>query len=145
MLMCAIYKSTRILQREHIAVDEILVAALFRRNAVQVFQLPDVICGHPAVLATDGVAVHAALVIATEQTFQIEFHIVPGLLLTGQKGALNGLLPTDDPGVQGVLDELQRLLLNIRKLDFSRSPTMWGGTRKIRAISLIWNLRVSRN
>ena len=33
----------------------------------------------------------------------------------------------------------------LEKLDFSRSPTMWGGTRKIRAISLIWNLRVSRN
>ena len=33
----------------------------------------------------------------------------------------------------------------LEKLDFSRSPTMWGGTRKIRAISLIWNFRVSRN
>ena len=31
------------------------------------------------------------------------------------------------------------------KLDFSRSPTIWGGTLKIRAISFIWNLRVSRN
>ena len=31
------------------------------------------------------------------------------------------------------------------KLDFSKSPTMWGGTRKIRAISLIWNFLVSRN
>ena len=33
----------------------------------------------------------------------------------------------------------------LEKLDFSRSPTMWGGTRKMRAISSIWNLRVSRN
>ena len=33
----------------------------------------------------------------------------------------------------------------LEKLDFSRSPTMWGGTRKIRAISLIWNFLVSRN
>src|SRR5574344_2816740 len=33
----------------------------------------------------------------------------------------------------------------LEKLDFSRSPTIWGGTLKIRAISLIWNLRVSRN
>lgn len=33
----------------------------------------------------------------------------------------------------------------LEKLDFSRSPTMCGGTLKIRAISLIWNLRVSRN
>ena len=31
------------------------------------------------------------------------------------------------------------------KLDFSKSPTICGGTRKIRAISLIWNFRVSRN
>ena len=28
---------------------------------------------------------------------------------------MNGLLPTDDPGVKGVLHELQGLLLNIRK------------------------------
>ena len=33
----------------------------------------------------------------------------------------------------------------LEKLDFSRSPTMWGGTRKIRAISLIWNFLVSKN
>lgn len=33
----------------------------------------------------------------------------------------------------------------LEKLDFSRSPTICGGTLKIRAISLIWNLRVSRN
>lgn len=33
----------------------------------------------------------------------------------------------------------------LEKLLFSRSPTMWGGTRKMRAISLIWNFLVSRN
>ena len=33
----------------------------------------------------------------------------------------------------------------LEKLDFSKSPTMWGGTRKMRAISLIWNFLVSRN
>ena len=33
----------------------------------------------------------------------------------------------------------------LEKLDFSRSPTIWGGTRKIRAISLTWNFRVSKN
>ena len=33
----------------------------------------------------------------------------------------------------------------LEKDDLSRSPTMWGGTRKMRAISSIWNLRVSRN
>ena len=31
------------------------------------------------------------------------------------------------------------------KLLLSRSPTMCGGTRKMRAISSIWNLRVSKN
>ena len=33
----------------------------------------------------------------------------------------------------------------LEKLLFSRSPTMCGGTRKILAISLIWNFLVSRN
>ena len=33
----------------------------------------------------------------------------------------------------------------LEKLDFSRSPTMCGGTLKIRAISLIWNFLVSKN
>ena len=33
----------------------------------------------------------------------------------------------------------------LEKLDFSKSPTMWGGTRKMRAISLIWNFLVSKN
>jgi hypothetical protein len=32
------------------------------------------------------------------------------------------------------------MLLNV---DLSRSPIMWGGTRKMRAISLSWNFRVS--
>ena len=31
------------------------------------------------------------------------------------------------------------------KDDFSRSPIIWGGTRKIRAISSSWNFLVSRN
>ncbi len=33
----------------------------------------------------------------------------------------------------------------LEKLDFSGSPTMWGGTLKSRAILLIWNFLVSRN
>lgn len=74
--MC-ICKSTRILQWEHIAVNEVQIAAVLLRDTVEVFKLPDVICGHPAVLAADGVPVHAALVIAAEQTFQIELHEIP--------------------------------------------------------------------
>ena len=55
------------------------VAALLGRNAVKVFQFTDIVGGHPTVLATNGVAVHAALVIATEQTLQIEFHEILAL------------------------------------------------------------------
>ena len=79
--MGCICKSTRIFQREHIAVDEVQIAALFFRDAVEVFQLPDVVCGHPAVLAADGVPVHAALVIAAKQAFQIELHEIHGFFV----------------------------------------------------------------
>ena len=61
-------------QREHIAINEIQVAAVLRRNAVQVFQLPDIVGGHPAVLAGSGIAGHTAGIIATEETLQIKLH-----------------------------------------------------------------------
>jgi len=76
-----ICKSTRILQREHIAVNEVQIAAILCRDTVEVFQLPDVVCGHPAVLAADGVPVHAALVIAAKQAFQIELHEIHGFFV----------------------------------------------------------------
>ena len=98
MIGVDIRKSSGVLQREHIAVDEIQVAAVLCRDAVEVFQLSDVICGHPAVLAADGVPVHAALVIAAEQTFQIELHEIHAFFVLGQKRPLNGLLPADDQG-----------------------------------------------
>ena len=75
--MGCICKSSGVFQREHIAVDEVQVAAVLCRDTVEVFQFPDVICGHPAVLATDGVPVHAGLIVSAEQTFQIEFHEIP--------------------------------------------------------------------
>ena len=74
MIGVDVCKSSGVLQREHIAIDEVQVTTVLCRDAVKVFQFPDVVCGHPAVLATDGVPVHAALVIAAQQTFQIELH-----------------------------------------------------------------------
>src|SRR5699024_2217347 len=84
VIVCCICKSTRILQWEHIAVDKVKVAAFFRRNTVEVFQFTDIVCRHPTVLATDGVTVHTALVIATEQTFQIELHEIILLFRIGK-------------------------------------------------------------
>lgn len=87
--MGCICKSTRILQREHIAVNEVQIAAVLCWDAVEVFQLTDVVGGHPAVLAADGVPVHAALVIAAQQTFQIELHKIHSFLVLGQKRPLD--------------------------------------------------------
>nr|DAO53593.1 MAG TPA: hypothetical protein [Caudoviricetes sp.] len=110
-----ICKSPGIFQREHIAINEVQIAAILCRDTVEVFQLTDVVCGHPAVLTANGVPVHAALVITTEQTLQIELHEILCLFALGQECPLNGLLPTDDPGVKRVFHKLKGLLLNIRK------------------------------
>ena len=69
---------------EHIAIDEIQVAALLNRDTILILQLTDVIGGHPAVLSGDGIAVHPALVVATEQTFQVELHKILLFFLWGQ-------------------------------------------------------------
>ena len=74
-------------EREHIAIDEVQIAALLRRDAVEVFQLPDVVGGHPAVLPRGGVTVHAALIIAAQQTFHIEFEEVLFLFFRREKGS----------------------------------------------------------
>ena len=102
-------------EREHIAIDEVQIAAFLRRDAVEVFQLPDVVGGHPAVLPRGGVTVHAALIIAAQQTFHIEFEEVLFLFFRREKGTGQGLFPAHHPRVQRVLHKLQRLLLNIRK------------------------------
>lgn len=74
-------------QREHIAIDEVQVAAFFSRNAVEVFQLPDVIGGHPAVLSRSGIPVHATLIIAAQQAFHIELEEVLAFLFRGKQSA----------------------------------------------------------
>ena len=75
-----ICKSPGLMQREHIAIDEVQVAALLGGDAVEVLQLPDIVGGHPAVLPTDGIAVHPALVIAPKQTLQVELHKIGSFL-----------------------------------------------------------------
>ena len=52
------------LEREHIAVYEVQVAALFGGDPVEVFELTDIVGAHPTVLTSDGVALHATLIIA---------------------------------------------------------------------------------
>ena len=47
--------------------------------------LTDVVGGHPAVLPPDGVPVHAALIVAAKQTFQIELHEIHGFFVIGQE------------------------------------------------------------
>ena len=75
--MGCICKSSGIFQREHIAVDEVQVTAVLGRDTVEVFKLTDVICGHPAVLAANGVPIHAGLIVSAKQALQIELHKIP--------------------------------------------------------------------
>ena len=68
-------------QGEHVAVYQIKITAQLRRDAVEVFQLTDIVGGHPAVLPCCGVTVHAGLVIAAQQTFHVEPEEVLALLV----------------------------------------------------------------
>ena len=56
------------LEREHIAIDKVYISTFLGRDAVQVLQFPDIVGGHPAVLASCGIAIHAAGVVAAEET-----------------------------------------------------------------------------
>ena len=102
-------------QGEHVAVYQIKIAAKFRRDTVDIFQLTDIVCGHPTVLPCGGVALHAGLVISTEQTFHIESEEVLPLLIIGKERSLQSLFPPAHPGIQGVFHKFQRLLFNIGK------------------------------
>ena len=103
-------------EREHIAVDEVQIAAFLRWDAVEVFQLPDVVGGHPAVLPRGGVTVHAALIIAAQQTLHIEFEEV---LLVHSKHKQT--IPTGMERLclfnynKRAMDDVWRLGLRIRK------------------------------
>ena len=54
------------LEREHIAVYEIQVAAFFGGDLIKIFELADIVGAHPAILSADGIALHAALVVAPQ-------------------------------------------------------------------------------
>ena len=110
--MC-ICKSSGVAKREHIAVDKVKIAAILGRDAVHILQFPDVVGAHPAVLPCRSIAVHAAGIIPSEQTFHIELGKILFLFLCGKERPLDGLLPAHQPGLQRVFHELQRLLLNI--------------------------------
>ena len=110
-----ICKSTCIAEREHIAVNEIEIAAEFGGNPVKVFELTDIVGRHPPVLPSRCIARHTACVISPKQPLQIEFEVVPLLFLRREKCPLERLLPSDDPGVKCILYELKRLLLDIGK------------------------------
>ena len=64
------------LEREHIAIDKVYISTFLGRDAVQVLQFPDIVGGHPAVLAGRSIAVHTACIVAAKQSFQIELHKV---------------------------------------------------------------------
>ena len=101
------------LEREHIAVYEVQVAALFGGDPVEVFELSNIVGAHPAVLSANGIALHAALVVAAQEAIDIELGKVRFLLFGCQERSSDALLPADYPRVEGVLDEFQALLLNI--------------------------------
>ena len=101
------------LEREHIAIYEVQVAALFGWDPVEVFELSNIVGTHPAVLSANGIALHAALVVAAQEAIDIELGKVRFLLFGGQEGSGDALLPADYPRVEGVLDELQALLLDV--------------------------------
>ena len=57
---------------DHVAVYEVLVAALTVGERVHVLKLADIVCGQPAVLTRGGVACHPCGKIASQKTVNIE-------------------------------------------------------------------------
>ncbi len=108
----------------HIAVDHVLVPALVGRYGIQVFQIPDIVGAHPAVLPGDCVSFHPAFVVAAHQSVDIELHIKTPLFLFGEKGAVHSLFYAHEPGadrMHGKIDRLIRCSANSRKLECYRN------------------------
>ena len=59
---------------DHVAVAHVFVSSEFVRNKIETFEGAYVIGAHESVLNSYGIAVHAALVITSEQSIYIEFH-----------------------------------------------------------------------
>ena len=70
---------------DHVAVAHVLIATLVVRDQIETFKSPYIIRAHKAILNTDGIAVHAALVIASEKTVHIELNEIVRLFLFGEK------------------------------------------------------------
>ena len=111
-------ENTRVSQLSHIAIYEIKVAAVLGRNTVEVLKLPNVVCGHPTVLPCGSVPAHAACVISSQQSVNIELDKIILFLACGEQGAHHALFPPHKPGFKGVFNEFKGLLLNIRKARF---------------------------
>ena len=99
-------------EREHVAVDQVEIAAL-AGDAVEIFQGADVVGAHPPVLSGDGVAIHARGVVAAEEIFEVESDEETRFLLGCEQGFGDGLFPAHPPRAEGVLDELEGLLLDV--------------------------------
>ena len=105
----------RLRDSNHISVYQILVSAVRIGDGVHILQLPDVVRAHPAVLPSNGVALHAGFVIAPHETIHIKTDIINALLLVGKERAVHGLFQSHDPGANGVYGKRNGLMLDIRK------------------------------
>ncbi|PJE80682.1 hypothetical protein CI610_00343 [invertebrate metagenome] len=78
---------------------------------VQVFQLPHLIAGHPAILDSHLVVVRPVLLGATQQAVDVELHVI--LILTAEQLAVQLLLPAHDPRGHGVPQEADGQLADV--------------------------------
>ena len=85
----------------------------------------------------------ARLTVAAQKTGEIQLCF--DLLVVEQQHVLDAGFPDFRPDQQAVIDVFQRLLFDVEKVARSRSASLCGGTPNQRAMSLIWNLRDSRN
>ena len=70
---------------DHVAIAHVLIATLVVRDQIETFKSPYIIRAHKAILNTDGIAVHAALIIASEEAVHIEFHEIVRLFRLTEK------------------------------------------------------------
>jgi PncC family amidohydrolase len=106
-------KIARLREREHIAVDQINIAAFLGRDAVHVLHFTDIVGAHPAVLPGGCVTGHTALVVAAQQAVKIELNKKRRFLRGQDKGLLKALFPAHHPWVKGIFHEFQGLLLDV--------------------------------
>ena len=70
---------------DHVAVAHVFIASLLIRDKVETFESTNIIGAHKAILNSYGIAVHAALVIASEKAVHIEFHEIVRLFFFGEE------------------------------------------------------------